>query len=175
MKLSSAGVAGAVYVAPVLTSAAGASTGRALKRTCPLNRKCNVGPGGDAKCKKHGGPNCSCLPYYPDPTKGRCRPTSSPCVSCSRDRCCDVLHRCETCGCDWGSACFCDFNGTGCQCCCFPQTCNQAQPCPDGLCPAGRVCVVTCCPEPLCFYPCAGAGAAGATSVRKGRPGTPFR
>jgi hypothetical protein len=146
------GVAGATYLAPVLTSAAGASTS-----ACPAKRCVPGHPKkGDQKCAKRSWGNiyCKC-----DAGTSRCKEGgSNPCSGCvpPSQRCCGPVVPCGGCG---DGACFCDFNGTGCVCIkLWAGNCAGPQPCgPDGSCPAGQFCFKSCCPEPLCRPSCSGA------------------
>jgi hypothetical protein len=159
-----AALAGAAYVAPVLTSVGGASTTACPPVPCRHH----------SKCRRKGDQNCVCVKSTPG-SRGVCRQKGLLCNGCSQDRCCDVVHECK--GCNGNGACFCDFNGTGCQC--MPLRggiCADFQTCPDGSCPVGQVCYLSCCPEPICDYPCSGAGASsGAASRGKGGPGMPYK
>jgi hypothetical protein len=165
-----AGVAGAVYVVPVLTSAAGASTSACVAKKCvPGHPK-----KGDKKCaKKNGGnTNCKC-----GAGTRKCKEAGgggSPCNNCDPNVCCNALMPCGACG---NGGCFCDAANAG-KCTCIDirsGSCGSFAPCFNGTqCPAGQVCFTSCCSQPLCADPCAGAST-GVASVRTGGAGMLFR
>jgi hypothetical protein len=161
-----AGVAGAVYVVPVLTSAAGASTSKAC-----AGQKCKVGAQGDAKCfKKSGDPDCMCQAVVGDKrTQGRC---GKACKTCTRNEPqCGPLEPCGfNCGCFHNA----HVKNPGWCIDIKDKLCSSFQPCNGGQCPAGQCCFTSCCASPLCGGPCTGSGT-GAGSVRKGGPGMMFR
>jgi hypothetical protein len=160
-----AAVAGAVYFAPVLTSAAGAST-----EAC-ASQKCKPGPKGETKCAKKGGADCHCKAGS-NPKKGTCETSGGSCKACNHTGPqCGPLEAC-------GGNCGCFFNGSGANpgvCVDIKDgLCASFQPCNNGACPAGQCCFTSCCASPLCAGPCTGSGT-GASSVRKGGAGMLFR
>jgi hypothetical protein len=167
-----AAVAGAVYFAPVLTSAASAGTDRSLcgKKKCKTAAK-------QAKCRaKHGGGQCDCT--IGSGEENRCHPAGgggcdSAC-GCDPNTCCNVLIPCN--GCNGNGACFCNAkNPSTCTCIDLRDGfCSSFQPCNGTDCPAGQCCFNSCCGTPLCSDLCQGSGT-GAASVRKGGPGMLFR
>lgn len=141
-----AAVAGAVYVAPALTSSAAAETVACSGQPCQPGRK------GRRKCKKKGGKTCTCI-------EGRCRET---CVE--EERCAGVNPPCvpRSCGVDPGCVCLsllpgdlsggiCVNRGSG--------PCEDHTPCDPNTgegCAAGECCMAACCGEPICLRPCGG-------------------
>jgi hypothetical protein len=157
-----AAAAGAVYLAPALTSIAAAKveatcSGQqcgtaAADGTCMPSRK------GRRQCRAEGGPGC------------RCRPTGSGICACQQleaactpdSRChpgppCDVVQFCnrtQTC------ACFILIPGDGIAVDCvnfLSNFCADYTPCDietgEG-CPRGMCCLSTCCPGGVCTSPC---------------------
>ena len=160
-----AAVAGAVYFAPVLTSAALADTQECPTFLCKSKRKrkkCRkVPPGKGATCDCAVGQNCH-------PTGGG---------GCSQDPRCtsggDPCAPLEPCG-DGSCACFQCVGGGGAKnCMAFRSNfCSDYPPCSkaDGSgCPPGHACYDSCCPEGICELPCStGAAPRIARSVATG-------
>jgi hypothetical protein len=135
-----AALAGAVYVAPVLTSAASAAGPGCSGQPCKGNRK----------CKRVGGKACACV-------DGRCS------TRCAQDRrCpppggpCDVIVPCageDTCVC-FAVAPAAREN----ECVDFPSGfCADYPPCDKVTgegCQPGMCCLETCCPGGICSPPC---------------------
>jgi hypothetical protein len=134
-----AAAAGAVYVAPVLTSsAAGAIAARCKGQRC----------GSDAKCQKRGGPNCFCV-------NGACT-IQEPGCSCARTdpNPCSLLEVCGAGNC----ACFQDAKLGGLNGVCVDLRnglCSDFLPCDVNFnCGAGEQCFNSCCGTPLCSSCC---------------------
>jgi hypothetical protein len=161
--------AGAVYLAPVLTSAASAGTYRPV---CGRTKCKNATK--QAKCRARGG-GCAC-----DCQIGaRCGPAErcecGDACGCDPNTCCNVLIPCN--GCNGNGACFCDAkNPIACTCVDLRDGfCSSFQPCDqNNFCPAGQCCFNSCCGQPLCSDHCSGSGT-GRSSVRKGGAGMLFR
>ena len=142
-----AAVAGAAYVAPVLTSSASAEADACTGQKCPAGKK------GKKKCKKKGGKTCKCL-------NGACSTGGGNCNDCDGDAIpCSAVFLCQTGNC----ACFLNIPGRGpghgCidlldgLCASFP-VCDRAGN--GSECPAGTCCLDTCCPSGICGTPCPG-------------------
>jgi hypothetical protein len=145
-------VAGAAYVAPVLTSSAAAEA-----EVC-AGQKCKPGKKGKKKCKKAGGKTCKC-------TSGTCQGGGGGDCPCTHNGAqCDLLEVCGGCG---NGGCFFGANGANPGVCIDLRSglCADFSPCSGGSCPSGEVCFTSCCPEPLCANCCAGAGAPASRSV----------
>jgi hypothetical protein len=163
-----AALAGAVYVAPVLTSSSRAEPQR---RRCRPGKTCRAW--GD--CRDRSGP-CICCPEGTakastcqkswEDCDGPCAPDSR----CPPTSPCGVLIRCESPA--W-CACFILVRGqwSDTECIDFPSPfCADYPPCnrDDGSgCPPGSCCLDTCCPEGICGVPCR-AGLQPRTSAGSG-------
>lgn len=163
-----AAISGAVYFAPVLTSAASAGTDKKLcKGKCKDATK-------QAKCRaRGGGGKCDCN------IGEKCMPAQSGCAPndprCPQSTACAGLATCNSGG---TCACFLLWNqggsGVG-ECVAFPSNfCSDYQPCSrsDGSgCPPGSCCLDTCCPDGICSPPCS-SGAAPRISRTSGSGAT---
>jgi hypothetical protein len=165
-----AAAAGAVYFAPVLTSAASAGV------AAPCKGRCKAGDPGERKCQLKGGGDCHCI-VKAGKKKGRCKLAQPRCGA--DDRCapgtpCDVALFCNS-----SQTCICFVpvpgDGTSRDCVNFPSNfCSDYKPCnkADGSgCQAGECCLDTCCPEGLCSPPC-NLGAASRISRTTGSGAT---
>lgn len=154
--------AGAVYVAPVLTSS-GAAASACSSQPCRHDRK----------CRRLGGRACKCI-------NGRCgRADGKECgPRCCFDGGCGPLVLCDESGqCDRGD-CACLTNTvTGLTNCVeFPSGfCADYEPCSlnggHRQCPPGMCCMSTCCPEGICMTAC-GAGTQSRISRSSGSGAT---
>jgi hypothetical protein len=154
--------AGAVYVAPVLTSG-----GSAAEFPCGGQWCADLLPGGSCDprdrgrkaCRRSGGRGCTCRP---DRRLGVCT-CQQPDAACTQDpRCvpdppCGVAQFCND-----AQTCICFIPvppvDSATDCVEFPSNfCSDYPPCNkangDG-CPPGMCCLDTCCPEGLCSAPC---------------------
>jgi hypothetical protein len=137
-------VAGAVYVAPLLTASAAGSVDACSGQRCRRHRK----------CRRMGGVDCKCV-------DGRCRSAVCPCTAHGR---CDSVEEC-------GQRCRCEYDGHGNNPgrCIYEEggLCDTFQEkhgtCPggeDSECGEGKVCWTGCCQEfgypPLCAECCSG-------------------
>jgi hypothetical protein len=147
-----AALAGAVYVAPALTS-----TAVAEERACS-GQPCKPGKKGKKTCRRKGGKTCACV-------SGRCAP---PCPTpCTRNGpACAPLEECGS-RCGAGSGCF--LHGGNCGSGPAPGVCvalndglcSSYPPCDLSACPAGSCCFSSCCDclygyPPLCAPACDG-------------------
>lgn len=163
-----AAAAGALYVAPVLTSTTGAETGT------PCRGRCKAGAGGEAKCQSKGGTDCHCS-VAPGKKWGRCRVSK---FGCGQDERCGPQEACEAPRfCSGNQACVCLVvaNGGGqTECVDFPaRSCEDYPPCDKstGLgCPPGMCCLDSCCPTGICSPPCF-RESEGATTARRSGTG----
>jgi hypothetical protein len=160
-----AALAGAVYVAPILTSSAAAQPSACLQWACEGGRK------GDRFCTKWGGPSCRCV-------GGRCGRSPETTLCEQDDRCgqqqpCESAHFCDD---QQYCACFVVANGGGkTECVELWQFCSDYPPCDretGSSCPAGYCCMDTCCPRGICMRVCSTeASASKRMSRRATRPG----
>jgi hypothetical protein len=148
-----AAAAGAVYFAPVLTSAASADVA-ACKGKCK----------NDTKCFNKGGAGCRCV-IKSGKKKGKCKVQQQSCGAddrCSPGTPCDVAQFCNS-----SQTCICFVpipgDGTSRDCVDFPSNfCSDYPPCSkaDGSgCSSGSCCLDTCCPEGICSPPCSSGAA----------------
>lgn len=157
--------AGAVYFAPVLTSAAGAEAQECPTFLCKNKRRRRT-------CRKAGGGKvCNC------DIGQNCHP-----CSCGDDGCPCTLQdpnpcgRLEPCpGCDGNGFCFQDAKkgGTTGVCVDGPDLfCSSFSPCDRNKnCPAAQACFNSCCRRPLCGNCCSGHAAPIARPPGSGGPG----
>jgi hypothetical protein len=159
-----AALAGAVYVAPVLSSTAAAELER--PRRCRVGRKCDT----SRDCRNRKKLPCTCCPEGTQKAF-TCQKSMSECGGGNGG--CDADTRCTQDRPPCASAQFCD-EGQG-QCICFVIApagrglgvecvnycdcggCSGWPPCDKATgegCPPGHCCLDTCCPEGICGMPC---------------------
>lgn len=146
-----AAAAGAVYAAPVLTSAAAAEVQGCPTFLCKNKTK-------RKQCRKTGqgkGQTCDCN------VGERCGPVS-PCPCTRQDpEPCSFLELCP--GCNGNGGCFQDAKRGGSYGVCvdIPDFCGDLSPCDaQNNCPPGQACFNSCCGRPLCLRCCSGNDAA---------------
>jgi hypothetical protein len=157
------GLAGAAYVAPVLTSSAAAEANACAGQSCTPGKK------GRKQCRRRGGRECNCI-------DGTCQPFRCPNARCTqRHGCTGPIQECG-----FGN-CICECNGARQQkpgicidyldglCDTFAEigTCPGGQ---DSECPPGTACfVVGACADsgypPLCGPCCTGNNATPASAA----------
>lgn len=141
-----AAAAGAVYFAPVMTSAASAEVQECPTFLCKNTKKWK-------KCREVGqghGRTCNCN------TGESCHPAwMCPAAACVRSSpTCDV----QPCpGCNGRGACMQDATRPNDGLCVdfAGRSCSELSPCDAlGNCPPGECCFLSCCPTPLCAAAC---------------------
>jgi hypothetical protein len=174
-----AALAGAVYVAPVLTSSAGAEVER--PRRCKVGRRCVR----SRDCRNRKQQPCVCCPegthkaFTCQRSPGHCG-VCGPDIRCTQERPpCDVVHYCNA-----QQTCICyvlapSGQGLGVECVSDPSTrfCLDYPRCDKATgegCPAGSCCLDTCCPDGICDPPCSGGPAAPRISRGSGSGPRPF-
>lgn len=162
-----AAVAGAVYLAPVLTSAAAAEAQECptfLCKTKKRRKKCRRFPPGKGQtCDCQVGERCGCTTCDPVCWTECPRNDPNPCtppLGCP--------------GCAGSGACFQCANDISNGTCVDLRDglCASFSPCGEGnTCPLGQACFNSCCGTPLCSDACTGDAAPVARSVRPDGPG----
>lgn len=161
-----AAVAGAMYVAPVLASAASAEPQECPTFLCSTKRKrriCRrVGQGKGRTCDCEIGQICPCT---------HCGGCEAPCNH-TGPTCGPLLELCP--GCGGNGACFQDASGGTDGVCVDLRDgmCASFSPCAAGnSCPGGQACFATCCPTNLCSDCCSGGAAPAPRTAGSGGAG----